>query len=102
MTQYFTIDPDPPCKGKPVKICYSGPMPATGTATFDGGTPKNLSFTAANPCVTINVPGNAVTLVLTDVSGGGDALTTPVAECNDAAAPAKKPKPKPKKRPKKK
>lgn len=99
MTQHFTIDPNPPCKGKPVKICYTGPLPATGSAAFDGGAPKSLSFTAANPCVTITVPGNAVTMVLTDISGDGEALTTPVAECSDATETARaKPKSKPKKR----
>lgn len=102
MTQLFTCSPDPPCAGKPVKICYSGDLPGSADVTFTppGPPPIPITFTAANPCATITVPALAITMVVEDDSGESDDFARPVKLCDDdeLAAPKKNPKPKGKKK----
>lgn len=96
MTQLFTVDPDPPCIGKPVKICYTGDLPVIITVTFTPpGTGTDYTLTAAKPCVTVTVPANAVTMVVE--GGDSDDYASPTKACVEPTAKAK-----PKKKSKKK
>lgn len=68
----ITVEPDPPQAGQPLRICYdfsgSGLESTTLRVTFDPGGSEDYAVTPANPCVTINVPGNAETYNITDLA----------------------------------
>lgn len=70
----ITLNPDPPEKGKPCKVCFTGTLPNTGRYRFRvGGSWQawtNIEWTSANGgCVTVNVPANATDMQVEDPSG---------------------------------
>ena len=77
MPQQFTIDPDPPERGKLLKLCYSGARPATASISWDPpGEPTSVSFgdDADELCVTFTVPDDASSVIVHDDSGSSDDL----------------------------
>ena len=78
MKQRFTIDPDPPQAGQPVKICYEFTgTPLTETEIKIDWRPDTIpdeshAVTPADPCVTVTVPAGASGGFLIDTKGYSD------------------------------
>lgn len=76
LPQLFTVTPDPPVCGQPVKICYNfdGAPPGTNTVTVrvkftPPGTSQDYQLTLTEPCVQVDVPGEANFLDILDLNG---------------------------------
>lgn len=66
----ITVDPDPPQRGKPCKVCVDD-APRTIEVTWTPpGTTTSYPLTAENPCVTIDVPKTAITVIIHETTGG--------------------------------
>lgn len=88
----LSVTPNPCCVGQKAKICATGNLPVTIDVKFTPpGTTQTYTLTKAKPCVEVDVPDNAITLVVHDQSGGSTDLATTCVVC--AASPTK-PKPK--------
>jgi hypothetical protein len=78
MTQYFTIEPDPPKAGKKAKLCYAGPKPWEASVSWDPeGEPTTLG--GEEGCVEFTVPANASTVNFHDENGNSVDLSCVVA-----------------------
>lgn len=77
MVQRFTITPDPPSKGQQAIVCYAfsglDPMPDSVVIAIDYSPDsipgEQITVTPSEPCKTINIPANATSGILTDLSG---------------------------------
>jgi hypothetical protein len=79
MRPKITFDPDPPQKGKALKICYTGTLPRTLDIDWDpAGTPTSATCPSPGGCVTITVPANASSVIVHDPSGAAEDKTSVV------------------------
>lgn len=87
MAQRFSINPDPPTQGQQATVCYdfAGLTDTSVQVTLDWYPDPDSAEVIQRPdppatkgCVTITVPGNAETLILTDPSGGSEDFSTSV------------------------
>lgn len=71
MTQHFYVDPDPPVAGTMNRVCWTGPVPATATASWDpeGSGPESFSFTEDARCVDYEIGPGASSVVFHDDAG---------------------------------
>lgn len=70
----ISLNPQDPVQDKDVTICYdfngSGLTQTTLEVSFSPGSDTaDYTVTADNPCVTIHVPANATSIIVTDQSG---------------------------------
>lgn len=73
MRPKITFDPDPPKRNKPLKICYDGSLPQDLDIDWDPmGTPTKCTCPSPGGCVTINVPVNASSVIVSDPSGAAE------------------------------
>jgi ABC-type Fe3+-hydroxamate transport system substrate-binding protein len=74
----ITLDPMPPTQGQKMKVKYSGTLPVTLELDWDpAGTPTSVTITAAAG-ESVIVPSNATSVIVTDPSGGANAVATMV------------------------
>lgn len=73
----ITVSPDPLVQGQSGKICYDfdkeDPDPVTLEITWftlSGSTVQTINVTRSNPCETVQVPSDAVSVTIADQSGG--------------------------------
>jgi hypothetical protein len=79
MMPKITFDPDPPRRGKALKICYTGALPATLDISWDpAGVPTKCTCPSPGGCVTITVPANASSVIVHDPSGAAADKTSVV------------------------
>ena len=69
----ISVTPDPPEGGRSMEVCYdfsgSGLESAALDVSFDPGETTRHTVTPQDPCFTIEVPGNADTYLIEDMSG---------------------------------
>lgn len=64
-SQLFSIDPDPPEQGKPLKVTYTG-SPVEATITF---TPPGTAIAMSSSPMTVDVPDEAIAFIIHDNTG---------------------------------
>lgn len=79
MTVIITANPDPPVKGQMCEFCLPGGGILEITFT-PPGTSTQYPVTEESPCISVEVPANAGTVIAHDVSGETDDYTSP---CKD-------------------
>jgi len=80
MTQLFSTDPDPVCKGQSYTVSYSGNRPVDITVSVDGDTPTEHTIGAENG-ISLECPENAVGITIHDESGVSNDLNIVPSNC---------------------
>lgn len=74
----ITINPNPPVAGKKATITYTGPKQTTLTLEWDPEAQPNSVLVGSSGTVTIVVPANATSLVISDPVNGAASLAVMV------------------------
>ena len=73
-TPVITISPDPPVAGRPATITYTGAVGTVLTLEWDpAATPTSAKIGRRGTAV-VDVPANATSLVISDPTGGAQAI----------------------------